>query len=346
LSTPHTATSPGAILIDGISAAVANRPGLTPERRQTRVNELWAVIDAFRPADPLQIMLVGQAVMFNELLADGARDALSGITDGLKLRAQSNLNGLNRSLHQNLNLFLRLRDTAEAAANEAARGPAEPRQPRAAVPKAAAFAVPAVAPAQPATTAEGEAATTPGAEAQVVPAVAAAEAATMPPAEARTMPAVAGAEPGAELATTPPAEARTMPTVAGAEPQAEPAAAREAVAEAAATPATTGLPAAGQEPAHASPPKAAAADEGSWLDEPFTTWVIETPAAAGAREAAELAAETAAEASPRTAELHQFDEAMTDPRPGRRQRTAAAPLAEPGSAAMQRVEMPEMAGTS
>src|ERR1019366_5479955 len=74
----------------------------------------------------LQIMLVGQTVMFNELLADGARDVLSGMTDTMKLRAQSNLNGMNRALHQNLGLFLRLRDKAEAAATEAARKAADP----------------------------------------------------------------------------------------------------------------------------------------------------------------------------------------------------------------------------
>ena len=119
------------------------------------------MIDAFRPADPLQTMLVGQAVMFNELLADGARDVLAGMTGAPKLRAQSNLNGMNRSLHQNLGLFLRLRDAAEAAAAEAAREAAEPPQPRATAVKTAVFtssdattlpqtqATPAVTPAEP-----------------------------------------------------------------------------------------------------------------------------------------------------------------------------------------------------
>ena len=85
LSTPQPAVaSPAAILLDGIAAAIADRPQMTAERKATRIAEVWAVIDAFGPSDPLQIMLVGQTVMFNELLADGARDVLSGMTDTMK----------------------------------------------------------------------------------------------------------------------------------------------------------------------------------------------------------------------------------------------------------------------
>jgi hypothetical protein len=287
LSTPQPAvTSAAAILLDGISAAVADRPGLTPERSKTRITELWAVIDSFRPEDPLQIMLVGQAVMFNELLADGARDVLGGMADALKLRAQSNLNGMNRSLHQNLSLFLRLRDTAEAV-SEAAREAAEPRQPLATARKAAAAA-------------------TPGAV---------------------------------------PAEAHTPPVVAQAEPEAKPAIAEGAAGQAAATPVKTDNPAAGPEQANAAPSTVTAAEATSWLDEPYTTWVIETPAAAHAREIAEQAARESAEAAPRTAEMHHFDEAMTEPRPGRRQRTTAPAFSEAALSALQRVEVPELVGT-
>jgi len=114
------------ILLDGIVAALSDRSYLTPEQKQARGAEIWAVIEAFHPQDPLQIMLIGQALLFNELLTNGAHDVLRGMVDTLKLRAQSNVNALNRSLHQNLGTFLRLRDKSAPTANDGARPAAKP----------------------------------------------------------------------------------------------------------------------------------------------------------------------------------------------------------------------------
>jgi hypothetical protein len=126
MSTPNAT----GILLDGIVTALADRSYLTQEQKQERAGDIWALIETFHPQDPLQIMLIGQALLFNDLLADGARDVLHGMVDTLKLRAVSNVNALNRSLHQNLSMFLRLRDKSAPVANESAHQAAAPPEPK------------------------------------------------------------------------------------------------------------------------------------------------------------------------------------------------------------------------
>jgi hypothetical protein len=60
-------------------------------------------------------MLIGQCLLFNELVADGGRNVLIGTMDSPKPRAQSKVNALGRSLHQSIKTFLRPRDKSSAA---------------------------------------------------------------------------------------------------------------------------------------------------------------------------------------------------------------------------------------
>jgi hypothetical protein len=102
-------------LLDGLISGIANRGNGGPADKAARARDLWAVIAACEPQDAIQTMLIGQALMFNELIADGGKDVLAGMMDTLKLRAQSNVNGMSRSLHQHVGTFLRLRDKSDAA---------------------------------------------------------------------------------------------------------------------------------------------------------------------------------------------------------------------------------------
>jgi hypothetical protein len=104
------------VLLDGLISGIADRGNRSPADKAARARDLWAVIAACEPQDAIQTMLIGQALMFNELIADGGRDVLAGMMDTLKLRAQSNVNGMSRALHQNVGTFLRLRDKSDAAA--------------------------------------------------------------------------------------------------------------------------------------------------------------------------------------------------------------------------------------
>jgi hypothetical protein len=101
-------------VLDGPISALSGQGNPAPADKAARARDLWAVIAACEPRDAIQTMLIGQALMFNELIADGGKDVLAGMMDTLKLRAQSNVNGMSRSLHQNVGTFLRLRDKSDA----------------------------------------------------------------------------------------------------------------------------------------------------------------------------------------------------------------------------------------
>jgi hypothetical protein len=103
------------ILLDGTIGALTARGDLTAEQKQTRARGLWAVVANCEPRDAIQTMLVGQCLMFNEMIADAGRDVLVGMMDTLKSRAQSNLNGLSRALQQSIAMLVRLRDKSAAA---------------------------------------------------------------------------------------------------------------------------------------------------------------------------------------------------------------------------------------
>jgi hypothetical protein len=102
-------------LLDGLISGIADRGNRSPADKAARARDLWAVIAACEPQDAIQTILIGQALMFNELIADGGKDVLAGMMDTLKLRAQSNVNGMSRALHQHVGTFLRLRDKSDAA---------------------------------------------------------------------------------------------------------------------------------------------------------------------------------------------------------------------------------------
>ena len=116
------------VLIGGIIETLAAQGAPTQDQRDARAREFRSLIATFAPADPLQIMLLGQCLLFNAMLADAGRAVLSRQTDTIKLRAQSNMNGMNRSLHQNLTALARLRKQPVATGN-VQRAAEQPRPP-------------------------------------------------------------------------------------------------------------------------------------------------------------------------------------------------------------------------
>jgi hypothetical protein len=102
-------------VLGGLISAMSDRGNPAPADKAARARDLWAVVASCEPQDAIQTMLIGQALMFNELIADGGKDVLAGMMDTLKLRAQSNVTGMSRTLHQHVGTFLRLRDKSDAA---------------------------------------------------------------------------------------------------------------------------------------------------------------------------------------------------------------------------------------
>ena len=60
--------------------AIASRPGETEARRQDRAQGALCLIEAFEPRDGVEVMLVGQAVMFQSLMMDTIHDSHRAVT--------------------------------------------------------------------------------------------------------------------------------------------------------------------------------------------------------------------------------------------------------------------------
>lgn len=261
--------SPGALpnpmviaaCLDGIVHALSDRPGLPEAQRLASARAAMTLILSFFPRDAIQLMLAGQAVLFNALAADGARDLLRGMADTLKPRAQSNVINMARVTQKHLETLIRLQaratraDTAEL------------------VPTAQANPAPASATkTEPATTTEPP--TWPE-----------------PSAEAATRTATPITKPPEPVSTISPAT--TTPVTGTPAPIAPVTGIPETSAQA-----TNAEPSGGRThpPRHAADPSGGAgtpADDGSWLDDPIQQWLVETPAEIALREAAGATQHTA-----------------------------------------------------
>jgi hypothetical protein len=104
------------IILESVAGALNAHPGLAQERGVERTRDIRAAVDAFDPENASDLMLAGQSLLFNALIAEATRDVFSGATGTGKLRALATINGLNRSLHQNLDGFVRRAEAARAAA--------------------------------------------------------------------------------------------------------------------------------------------------------------------------------------------------------------------------------------
>lgn len=82
--------------MSGVVGALSDRGGTSIPEYDARAQETWILIQSFQPRDAMDLMLVGQFVEFNALLADGTRDLLRGMTEAMKQRARSSLVAIGR----------------------------------------------------------------------------------------------------------------------------------------------------------------------------------------------------------------------------------------------------------
>ena len=66
------------------------------------------VILAFMPSDTMQLMVAGQAVLFNALSANAAYDMNRGMKDGMKLRAQAQATAMGRLASKHIDTLIKL----------------------------------------------------------------------------------------------------------------------------------------------------------------------------------------------------------------------------------------------
>jgi len=114
--------------LDGIVRALSGRGGETEAEREAQADQFRTMILSFQPRDVVEMQLAGHAVLFTELLADSARDLLSGMDDTRKPRAIAGLISMGRLVLGNLDRLEKRGNrpyrTEVASAREDERAPA------------------------------------------------------------------------------------------------------------------------------------------------------------------------------------------------------------------------------
>src|SRR5580658_7919104 len=78
--------------------AVSNQPGDSPARIASRRQAVADTMSSMLPLDPLETMLAGQCVMFDQVVRDATSDLLHGQTEDIKLRVRPQICGAGRTL--------------------------------------------------------------------------------------------------------------------------------------------------------------------------------------------------------------------------------------------------------
>jgi hypothetical protein len=115
--------------LEGIVRAIAGRGGQTPEDQQAKADQTLVHILAFHPRDVVELTLAGQVVLFNEALADSARDLLHGMDGKAKPRAISGLISMGRLLQGHLDRLEQRGNQPHRAASDQPE-PEQPQQPQ------------------------------------------------------------------------------------------------------------------------------------------------------------------------------------------------------------------------
>ena len=111
--------------LDDLVNALASRPNLTPQARQARAEGTRALILALQPQDAIQLMIAGQAVLFQTLAADCAQGLLSGQPGITPRQASAAVTAMGRLAARHLATLVKLRGGA-ARKKPAAEPPAPP----------------------------------------------------------------------------------------------------------------------------------------------------------------------------------------------------------------------------
>ncbi len=76
-------------LIRGVVDIVAACPGMAEDQRFIKQQTVVHGVMGFQPRDPVEVMLAGQCVIYDNILRDAARDLLHGQDEPLKARART-----------------------------------------------------------------------------------------------------------------------------------------------------------------------------------------------------------------------------------------------------------------
>ena len=106
-------TDPGFTLQDavdeicnGVIEAVAERPGEPEAVRLIRRQTVGHTVRSFQPRDPLEAMLAGHCVIFDQLVRDTMRDSIRGQTAATAFRTRNQIHGSGRMFLAHLKAFV------------------------------------------------------------------------------------------------------------------------------------------------------------------------------------------------------------------------------------------------
>jgi hypothetical protein len=111
-------TSVAQTMLAHIADSICERPGDTKAQRSDRYREVVHTVRAFRPRDPVEMMMAGVAVTHVHLIHDAARDALLCRKETLKARTKSTIVALDRGM---LRFLKELRDAQKRTLEAEAR---------------------------------------------------------------------------------------------------------------------------------------------------------------------------------------------------------------------------------
>ena len=101
-------------LIRGVIETVADKPGLSPERRASVTQTVVCSVMAFNPRDPIEAMMAGHCVVYDHMLRDGAREMLRGQAELVMIQARPGVLAAGKIFLGTVAMLLRMQRRPEA----------------------------------------------------------------------------------------------------------------------------------------------------------------------------------------------------------------------------------------
>ncbi len=101
-------------VIRGVLEAVAEKPGLSQDRRASLTQTVVCSVMAFEPRDPVEAMMAGQCIVYDHLLRDGVREMQRGQADQVTARARPGVLAVGKVFLATMAMLLRMQRRPEA----------------------------------------------------------------------------------------------------------------------------------------------------------------------------------------------------------------------------------------
>jgi len=97
------------LALDSVLQALVADPRLSQAQREARARGTVGIVDSIQPENGLELMLAGQAILFNEMVADAARDTQVLEVGEPKMKARAAAVNLAKVFGKNVDQLIRLK---------------------------------------------------------------------------------------------------------------------------------------------------------------------------------------------------------------------------------------------